>query len=124
VDEPGSVRAWAIVEQRQPLWTSEFAAAEVASALSRLVRTGQLNNDTAADALTDFARWRFEGTSDVPIGPTDIRLAHAFVRRFDTQLRTPDALHLALAQRLGAAFATFDLGASRAASMLDLQVVT
>lgn len=123
VDEAGSARAWAIVEQRAPLWTSEFAAAEVASALSRLVRTSQLSGEAATRALTDFARWRFDSTSDVPVGPTDIRLAHEFVRWFETQLRVPDALHLALARQVGASFASFDVGASRAATMLEIPII-
>lgn len=124
IDEAGSPRAWAIVEQNARLWTSEFAAAEVASALSRLVRTGRLDSDAAAVSLADFATWRLETTSDAQIETTDIRLAHSFVRRFETQLRVPDALHLALTRRLDASFATFDAGAARAALLLDIVAVT
>ena len=83
-----------------------------------------MSADSAAIALDDFAHWRFDTTSEAVIETSVIRLAHLFVRRFDTQLRTPDALHLALARRLGATLATFDVGAARAAQLLDIEVMT
>lgn len=37
-----------------------------------------------------------------------MKAAEAFVRRLDLTLRAPDALHIAMAQRNGAALVTFD----------------
>ena len=75
---------------------SEFAAAEVALALSRLVRTGLLDAGDAAARLADFDAWRASATLDIDLQASDIRLAHIFVRRFDLMLRAPDALPAAI----------------------------
>jgi len=76
------------------LLISDFAAAEVASGLSRLVRMRLLAAADAEARLADFEAWRAAASSPVDIQPADARIAYAFVRRFDLMLRTPDALHL------------------------------
>src|SRR5258708_15206870 len=81
----------------QELLISDFAAAEVASALSRLVRMALLTEADASARLADF-----DGAAmslPVDIGASDARLAHIYVRRFDLALRAPDALHFAIALR-------------------------
>jgi predicted nucleic acid-binding protein len=40
--------------------------------------------------------------------PGDLAAATMFLRRLDLPLRTPDALHIAIAQRVGAMLVTFD----------------
>jgi predicted nucleic acid-binding protein len=87
---------------------SEFAAAEVASALSRLVRMTLLEPADGNACLADFDVWRAAMTSPVDMHAADARLANAFVRRFELMLHAPDALHLAIAQRLDATFVTLD----------------
>jgi len=67
----------------QELWVSDFAAAEVASALSRLVRTGRLQATDGVARLSDFDIWRAAMTRPVEIHSVDVRLAGAYVRRFD-----------------------------------------
>jgi hypothetical protein len=96
---------------------SDFAAAEVASALSRLVRMGQLSAANAALALSDFDIWRAATNSDAEVHAADARLAYAYVRRFDLMLQSPDAIHLAIcgttgciARDLGSAIATCGRG--------------
>ena len=42
------------------------------------------------------------------ISPADVASATAFLRRLDLTLRTSDALHIAIAQRIGATLVTFD----------------
>jgi predicted nucleic acid-binding protein len=84
-----------IFENEDLLVISEFAPAEVASALSRLVRTGLLTLGDARDRLEDFDAWRAASAIGLDFPAADMRLAHIFVRRFDLGLRAPDALHTA-----------------------------
>jgi hypothetical protein len=88
-----------ITESGEAIVISEFAAAEVASALSRLVRTGILEMADATARLADFDAWRAAATDDLDMQASDIRLANVFVRRFDLRLRAPDALHAAACRR-------------------------
>lgn len=50
----------------------------------------------------------------------DIEHATKFVRRRDLALRTPDAIHIAAAHRLGATLLTLDNGMARAAAALGV----
>lgn len=52
-----------------------------------------------------------------------MRTAQALLRRLDLPLRTPDALNIAMAQRVEAALATFDIQMARAARTLGLHVL-
>jgi hypothetical protein len=90
----------------QELLISDFAAAEVASAVSRLVRMAVLSDTDASARLADFDAWRTAMSSGVDIAASDARLAYIYVRRFDLGLRAPDALHLAIARRLDATLVT------------------
>lgn len=106
----------------QELLVSDFAAAEVASALSRLVRTGRLQASEGAACLMDFDIWRAAMTTMTEIHAADIRLAGAYVRRFDLALRAPDALHVAIARRLDVALVTLDRRMATAARELGVAV--
>jgi predicted nucleic acid-binding protein len=123
VKEPASAVVDAFMSTvRQELWVSDFAAAEVASALSRLVRIGRLQATDGTACLSDFDVWRTAMTRSAEIHAVDVRLAAAFVRRFDLALRTPDALHLAIARRLDITLVTFDRRMVAAASELGVAV--
>ena len=121
VKEPGSTAVDTFMSSvQQEAWVSDFAAAEVASALSRLVRTGRLEATDGAACLSDFDVWRAAMTRPAEIRPEDVRLAGAFVRRFDLALRAPDALHVAVARRLDAALVTLDQRMAAAARELGV----
>jgi uncharacterized protein len=90
------------------LTVSDFAAAEVASALSRLVRIGVIEIAEAEQRLADFDIWRAGETDSAEMDAHDCRLANTYVRRFDLQLRAPDGLHAAMCRRLGLQLATLD----------------
>jgi SAM-dependent methyltransferase/predicted nucleic acid-binding protein len=92
----------------QEFLVSDFAAAEVASGLLRLVRMGLLEASDASARLADFDVWRAAMSSPADIHASDVRLAAAYVRRFDLALRAPDALHLAVARRLDVPLVTLD----------------
>ncbi len=123
VAERGSdvVSAYLVAAERE-LLVSEFAAAELASALSRLVRMRLIASADAEERLADFDVWRAAASSPVDVEPADARLAYPCVRRFDLMLRTPDALHLAIAARLDASIATLDRRMERAARELGIAV--
>jgi uncharacterized protein len=101
---------------------SDFAAAEVASALSRLVRMALLTEADASARLADFDAWRGATSSPTDIEASDVRLAYIYVRRFDLGLRAPDALHLAITRRLDVTLVTLDRRLINAASALGVAV--
>ena len=109
LEEQGSpvVDAW-IRSTDTRLRVSDLAAAEVSSAISRAIRIGRETTAGAERRLRDFDAWRGALTVDVEIRPEDVRMADRFVRRFDLKLRTPDAIHAAVALRIGATLLTFD----------------
>jgi uncharacterized protein len=123
IKEPASTAVDAFMSTvQQQLWVSDFAAAEVASALSRLVRTGRLQATDGAARLSDFDVWRTAMTKPAEIHAVDVRLAGAYVRRFDLALRAPDALHVAMARRLDIPLVTLDRRLATAARELGVAV--
>jgi uncharacterized protein len=125
VKEPASAAVDAFMSTvKQELLVSDFAAAEVASALSRLVRMGRLRASDGAACLTDFDVWRAAMTTAAEIHAADVRLAGAYARRFDLALRAPDALHVAIARRLDVALVTLDRRMAAAAVELGVAVET
>ena len=123
VKEPASavVDAFMATLQQEP-WVSDFAAAEVASALSRLVRSGRLQAADGTVCLSDFDVLRAAMTRPAEIHAADVRLADVYVRRFDLGLRAPDALHLAIARRLDATLITLDRRSAAAAREMGVAV--
>jgi len=111
-----------MAELTDDLIVSEFASAEVASALSRLVRTGLLDREDASLRLADFDAWRAATARDLDLQPADVRLANVFVRRFDLMLRAPDALHAAACRREDHLLVTLDRRLALAAVELGVRV--
>jgi predicted nucleic acid-binding protein len=91
-----------------PPIVSDFVVAEFASVVARLVRMNGIIRDEARDTFALFDSWRAHSADSVEIAPADISAATAIIRRLDLNLRAPDAINLAVAERLGAAIATFD----------------
>jgi predicted nucleic acid-binding protein len=90
------------------LIVSELTAAEVASAISRMVRRQDLSSADAVGRLARFDAWRSATTIDAAIEDVDLRWASLLVRRFELKLRAPDAIHLAASLRLGTTLVTGD----------------
>lgn len=123
VDEPGSAAVDRFFRnQSSQLQVSDFAAAEVSSALSRLIRMGQLDREDVGERLSDFDAWRAMATVTPEMTGSDVRLASVYVRRFDLMLRTPDALHAAICRRLGMMLVTLDRRLATAAEALGISV--
>lgn len=104
-----TTRARTYLRDHQPLVAvSDFARAEFASACARRVRTGEITADEARAAFFTFDAWTARVAQSIETSATDVAIAEAFLRRLDLTLRTPDALNIAIAQRVGAMLATFD----------------
>jgi len=124
IDEPRSVAVDGFIAAvSEPLVVSEFAAAEVASALSRLVRTRIIDPEDAAARLSDFDAWRATAATELDFQASDMRLAQVYVRRFDLRLRAPDALHAAACRRACHSLVTLDRRLAFAAEALGLGVI-
>jgi len=106
-NNPLTPRADAFMRANTPaLIVSDFAAAEFASAMARRVRTGGITPDEARVAFSTFDAWAARATRREQTKAADV--SEAFLRRLDLNLRTPDALNIAIAQRIGAALVSFD----------------
>lgn len=124
VPESSSIRVELFLKRDPgPLFVSEFGATEAASAVSRLVRMEQISIAAAYVALDAFDDWRLTVAEAVDITRADFRLAHTLVRQFETKLKAPDALHIAVATRLGARLISRDAGMLMSASMTGLVIV-
>jgi predicted nucleic acid-binding protein len=118
-----TVRARTFLAAQLPaLIVSDFAAAEFASAVARLVRTQEITRELARAVFADFDAWRDHGTDAALAEPSDILAATSFIRRLDLTLRTADAINIAIAQRLDAALATFDVKMTASARALGIPV--
>ena len=104
------------------LIVSDFAAAEFSSVIARHVRTKDITKDNARLVFSNFDTWTARTTQRTPIGISDIIAADALLRRLDLALRTPDALNIAIAQRMGATLATFDKKMAAAARAIGTEV--
>ena len=102
---------------------SDWTLAETASALSRAVRTQLLDYDDAWRAMAAIDRWTGRTAHRIEVLPADVREAERVIRNFDTVLKTPDALHIAVARRNDMALLTFDSAMGREARRLGVDVV-
>jgi hypothetical protein len=105
-----------------PLIVSDFATAEFSSVIARQVRTEERLRDEASIVLERFDVWVGQATSRAELSSVDIALANTYLRRLDLTLLTPDALHIAIAHRLGASLVTFDRRMIAAARTLGVTV--
>jgi predicted nucleic acid-binding protein len=107
---------------RDGLTISDFAAAEFASAIARRVRTRELRADEGQAAFSDFDTWCARHVQQIAIESADVVAASALMRRLDLTLRTPDAIHLAMAHRTESRLWTFDKDMARAARAVGVEL--
>ncbi len=118
--EPRSSEAEAYIS-RGDFVVSDLAVAEFSSALSLAVRMKRLPEAAARAALATFDDWMPAHALQADTRGEDFIEATGLIRRFDLALRTPDALHLAIAARLGAKLVTFDAKMTAAAKALGVE---
>jgi predicted nucleic acid-binding protein len=83
-----------------------------------------LTRDEGQLAFMHFDSWVARSASRQEITGRDIGAAERFLRRLDVNLRTPDAIHIAVAQRVAATLVTLDRGMAIAARALGMAVAT
>ncbi len=106
-----------------PLCVSAWTATEVASALGIKVRTRALSPTQATQVLRAFRSELRPACRMVAIVESDFAAAEALLERFELGLLTGDALHLAIARRLGAPLLTLDRRLAASAEVLGVEVV-
>jgi predicted nucleic acid-binding protein len=123
--EPQSERADAFLRGHAlELIVSDFAEAEFASAVARRVRMGQAALEAARETFAVFDAWAIRATGRAYTTTADIASAALFIRRLDLSLRAPDAIHIAITQRVAADLFTFDERMAAAAKALGTKVVS
>jgi predicted nucleic acid-binding protein len=75
-------------------------------------------------ALSGFDSWVGLSAERVEIAAADIDRADGILRRLDLPLVTPDAIHIAIAQRIAATLVTFDRQMAASARALGMAVAT
>ena len=112
--DPLTPRVTALLRQvAGPMIVSDFTAAEFAGVIGRKMRTGVIPRQYALDALAALDQFSLR-VSRIALEPSDVPCADGFLRRLNLPLLVADAIHIAIAQRLGATLVTFD---QRMASM-------
>ena len=101
---------------------SDFACAEFASVIAVKFRRRELTTEKAQMAFGVFDSWTQTETRREALATEDLLQATRVIRRLDFNLRAPDAIHIAIAHRLGATLATFDERMAECARALGLDV--
>ena len=101
---------------------SDFAVAEFASVIGRHFRKKNITQREARIAFATFDSWAARVAQRVEIAAADVKAAEAFLRRLDLTLRAPDAINIAIAQRIGAGLFTFDRAMIKCARTLGMHI--
>lgn len=118
-----SEQAEAWIMQGHELVVSHWVAAEFSSALSVQARQGRIARADVAVAERNFDTLvQDEFRLEVVASSDFIRARRLLVR--DGVLKAPDALHLAVVERLGCVLATFDDALARGARNLGIETLS
>jgi predicted nucleic acid-binding protein len=102
---------------------SDFVSAEFAAVVGRRLRMKILKTDEARTAFANLDSWVSVAALPAETTSSDVQSARRMLHRLDLTLRAPDAVNLAIAQRLGAELATFDIRMADCARALGIVVV-
>ena len=124
MQEPTSERVSALFQRPNETFVlSDFASAEVSSAISRHVRMRLETAASASGRLQALDRLKLRLQPTLALEPDDVRVAEAMVRTFELKLRTPDAIHAAVCLRHNYQLATLDTGLANAARLLGVACI-
>lgn len=112
-----------LFQQSSTLIISELSEVELMSALSRRVRTKEIDRDDAIAIVNQFQMHITSGLyTKLPVTRQHYQTAKSWIQHFDTPLRTLDALHLAVANEQKVPLITADVGLARSAVSLNIDV--
>lgn len=120
LEDAFSERADAFIAAEQSLIVADWAAVEVSGVMARQARIATITPAQAQAAFAAFDQWRAMVASPAETTAADMQTTIHYVRRTDLALRGPDALHIAIASRLGAKLLTFDAKLAAAATALGV----
>jgi predicted nucleic acid-binding protein len=123
IDSLNSRAEKALRSLQNELIVSDLSAAEFSSVIARRVRTRDLRAEEARTAFLNFDIWCNRYSRLVNIERIDFSQAIGLMRRLELSLRTPDALHIAIAQRIGGTLLTFDKRMASAARVLGIDLM-
>jgi predicted nucleic acid-binding protein len=123
--EDGTARVLALLQslQGKGFAVSDWSFAEMAAALAGKLRLRTIDSAAHDQAKLAFVAMASEQLRTLPVERADFSAAARLVERQDFVISAPDALHLAVAARHGAAFATLDQQQAGAARVMGLRVV-
>ncbi len=101
------VQAW-FRDNDQPLAISDWSIAEFASGLAKKSRMEVVDPSERNEAELGFAAFCEESAAILTVSRASFRRAAELVRSSEHPLRSPDALHLAIAAEQGATLVTLD----------------
>lgn len=111
----------AIIDDQVDIVVSDFGIGEVSSAISKKYREHILTREQALLAFAKIDMWAKHAARTARMSNADVSRATVIVRDLPLKLRFPDALQLALTERLGANLLTRDRLMAAAAEALSLQ---
>lgn len=121
VRDSTTTAAKALLSPDMEMTLSSWTQAETASVFARRVRDKEITEARRVRAEAELDLWaervRLERVMD-----RDLHSARRLVVTSSSALRAPDALHLAVAMRLGAELATLDGGLAKAARAFGVPV--
>ncbi len=122
--EAASAAVAAALRGRRDPTISILTTVELASVAGIKIRTGQVSEAEARQALAEFREEVNAGEyRRLRIRTRHYRYARRRIIRFDTALRTLDALHLATAALAGAELLTLDRALARSAEAAGITVI-
>jgi uncharacterized protein len=116
VTEPSTQRVqdWLGRQHSRTLYISDWVVTEFSAALSLKLRTGQIASAARTAALAGFAGLQQRSVGKIAVLGEDFRSAAQMADMDQSGLRAGDALHMAIARRIGAELCTLDVRLSQA----------
>ena len=118
----GRADGWLAGHNQAQLAVSDWSIPEVSSALARLIRMKRLTNADWTRGLQKFSAMRTSNFETLSVRTGHFGRAAALVDQYTLGLRAPDALHLAVAESVGATMVTFDDRLADACRAVDVKL--